>query len=131
MLMEKNTKECIICHRLLSDDYEGDICPHCQEEDLFARVKDYIRSNVVNEYMVAEHFHIPLRKVRNWIKEGRIEYVENNTQIVGTKCQRCGKPVSFGTLCPDCMRLMNYNNKKIQLTPDFTQKENDRMRFLE
>ena len=98
---------------------------------IFALIKDYIRSNVVNEYMVAEHFHISLRKVRNWIKEGRIEYVENNTQIVGTKCQRCGKPVSFGTLCPDYMRLMNYNNKKIQLTPDFTQKEDNRMRFLE
>ena len=38
--MEKNTKECIICHRLLSDDYEGDICPHCQEEDLFAYDED-------------------------------------------------------------------------------------------
>lgn len=81
------------------------------------RVKDYIRSNVVNEYMVADHFQISIKKVRNWIKEGRIEYVEKDTQIVGTKCQRCGKPVSFGTLCPDCMRLMNYNNKKIQLTP--------------
>ena len=111
--MIENTKECKICHKLLSADYEGDVCPHCQEEDLFMRVKDYIRSNVVNEYMVADHFQISIKKVRNWIKEGRIEYVEKDTQIVGTKCQRCGKPVSFGTLCPDCMRLMNYNNKKI------------------
>lgn len=113
--MIENTKECKICHKLLSADYEGDVCPHCQEEDLFMRVKDYIRSNVVNEYMVADHFQISIKKVRNWIKEGRIEYVEKDTQIVGTKCQRCGKPVSFGTLCPDCMRLMNYNNKKSNL----------------
>lgn len=129
--MIENTKECKICHKLLSADYEGDVCPHCQEEDLFMRVKDYIRSNVVNEYMVADHFQISIKKVRNWIKEGRIEYVEKDTQIVGTKCQRCGKPVSFGTLCPDCMRLMNYNNKKIQLTPDFKSQEDDRMRFFE
>ncbi len=54
--MIENTKECKICHKLLSADYEGDVCPHCQEEDLFMRVKDYIRSNVVNEYMVADHF---------------------------------------------------------------------------
>lgn len=74
--MIENTKECKICHKLLSADYEGDVCPHCQEEDLFMRVKDYIRSNVVNEYMVADHFQISIKKVRNWIKEGRIEYVE-------------------------------------------------------
>ena len=60
--MIENTKECKICHKLLSADYEGDVCPHCQEEDLFMRVKDYIRSNVVNEYMVADHFQISIKK---------------------------------------------------------------------
>lgn len=128
--MIKETKECRYCHKLLPIDFEGDVCPICQDEHLFSEVKDYIRSNVVNEYMVATEFDIPLKKVRSWIKEGRIEYVEKDTQIVGTKCQRCGKPVTFGALCSDCMRLLNYNNKKIQLTAD-VDKEDDRMRFLE
>lgn len=129
--MEQNVRECISCHRRLADGYEYNICPACKEEKLFAQVREYIRSHDVNEYMVANEFQIPIRKVRNWIKEGRIEYVEGNTRIVGTQCQRCGKPVTFGTLCPDCMRLLNYSTKKIQLVGDKTKKGDDKMRFLD
>ena len=129
--MLENAKECTICHRLISTKFEGDICPACQEEMLFSKVKEYIRSNRVNEYMVADHFQIPLKKVKNWIKEGRIEYVEKDKQIVGTKCEHCGKPVTFGVLCPDCMRLLNYKNKQIHLTAPDLNTEKDKMRFLE
>lgn len=128
--MVENAKQCIICHKLISADYNGDVCPSCEEEILFSKVKDYIRENRVNEYMVAEHFNLPMKKVRSWIKEGRIEYVEKNKQIVGTRCERCGKAVTFGSICPDCMRLMNYSNKKIQLAYDFS-KEEEKMRFLD
>ena len=50
-----------------------------------------------NEYEVAEHFHIPLRQIKEWIREGRIEYHEVNTAstISGMHCQRCGAPVSL------------------------------------
>ncbi len=129
--MDDNIKECKICHKLLSQDYSGDVCPSCKEDELFARVREYIRKNEVNEYMVANEFQIPLRKVRGWIKEGRIEYVETDTRIVGTKCQRCGKPVTFGMLCPDCMRLLNCNNKKVKLVMHPDEQHNDKMRFFQ
>lgn len=130
MPMEGYTKECKYCQKLLPDDYPSDVCPGCKEEYLFSKVRDYIRNNEVNEYMVANEFQIPLRKVRGWIKEGRIEYVDSETRIVGTKCQRCGKSVTFGMLCPDCMRLLNYSNKKIQLVQKPDDNRNDKMRFL-
>ena len=87
--------------------HEGTLCPTCQEAQLFRNVRDYIRANTVNEYEVAEHFHIPLRQIKEWIREGRIEYHEVNTAstISGMHCQRCGAPVSFGTLCPNCLPL--------------------------
>ncbi len=129
--MEQNIKECVNCHRVLPSDYAYNICPKCKEDELFSRVKDYIRTHDVNEYMVANEFQIPLRKVRSWIKEGRIEYVDKDTRIVGTKCQRCGKPVTFGMLCPDCMRLLNYSNKKIQIASNEERKDAGKMRFLE
>ena len=129
--MEGYTRECTCCHKLLPEDYMYSMCPGCKEEELFSRVRDYIRGNEVNEYMVANEFQIPLRKVRGWIKEGRIEYVETDTKIVGTKCQRCGKPVTFGMLCPDCMRLLNYSNKKIQLVENPEERKKDKMRFLQ
>ena len=129
--MEQNIKECANCHKVLPADYAYNICPKCKEDELFSRVKDYIRFHDVNEYMVANEFQIPLRKVRGWIKEGRIEYVDKDTRIVGTKCQRCGKPVTFGMLCPDCMRLLNYSNKKIQIASNEERKDAGKMRFLE
>ncbi len=124
-------EECKQCKRPLPVDYKFDLCPACREENLFADVRDYIRANEVNEYMVAEHFDIPIRQVRKWIREGRIEYTELGTQIVGAKCQRCGKPVTFGTLCTDCMRLMNYKDKQITLAAPRADSNAEKMRFLD
>lgn len=101
MLTEKNIsdkyKYCEFCGRTLPKHYEGTLCPTCQEAQLFRNVRDYIRANTVNEYEVAEHFHIPLRQIKEWIREGRIEYHEVNTAstISGMHCQRCGAPVSL------------------------------------
>ena len=85
MLTEKNTsdkyKYCEFCGRTLPKHYEGTLCPTCQEAQLFRNVRDYIRANTVNEYEVAEHFHIPLRQIKEWIREGRIECLKlMNTQ---------------------------------------------------
>ena len=103
-----NLKQCKNCQRPLPLDYKEDLCPHCIESQLFYSVKEYIRENNVNEYQVAEHFGIPLKQVKSWIREGRIEYRtgESNT-MMGLHCQRCGSPVNFGSQCPKCLQLMN------------------------
>lgn len=92
-------------------------------------MRDYIRANTVNEYEVAEHFHIPLRQIKEWIREGRIEYREVDTAstISGMHCQRCGAPVSFGTLCPNCLKLMNTQGRSVApaISPD------SRMHYLD
>ena len=60
---------CTQCGRILPDVYEeDDICPVCKEANLFAEVKDFIRENDVREMDVAEHFDIPVSKVRKWIR---------------------------------------------------------------
>lgn len=121
----KNTKYCSFCHRSLPRDYEKDLCPGCEENELFSRVKDFIRSKDVTEYEVAEEFQIPLRKVKNWIKEGRIEYKEIKSTIKALKCISCGEPIQFGSYCQKCYKL--------KTTPKATLKqqlEDERMRFL-
>ena len=105
-----NYKQCAVCKRPLPNNYKEDLCPHCLESQLFNEVKEYIRSNDVNEYEVAEHFSIPLHQVKAWIRDGRIEYKQTDTsKIAGLHCQRCGAPITFGTLCPKCLKLMNGN----------------------
>lgn len=102
-------KYCEYCGRPLPIHYEDNLCPNCRDTQLFRDVKEYIRSNIVNEYEVADHFHIPLRQVKEWIREGRIEYREDDVAAtrIGMHCQRCGAPVTFGALCPKCLKLLN------------------------
>ena len=105
----ENYKHWTICHRPLASAYHEDICPPCAEYLLFQQVKDFIRANDVNEYQVAEHFHIPLQQVKGWIREGRIQYKETNDQKVTMHCQLCGTPVTFGTLCTKCLKAQNLS----------------------
>ena len=98
---------CINCGRRLLRDIEGNLCPRCAEQELFCEVRDYIRANDVKDYEVAEHFNLPLSKVKEWIKQGRIQYKDDPSMkqiIMGNYCQVCGKPTSFGTICSQCMR---------------------------
>ncbi len=107
-----NYKYCENCRRPLAKSYQDDLCPVCKDIVLFREVKEYIRENLVNEYQVAEHFHLPHSKVKEWIREGRIEYREDSSDaIANLHCQRCGAPIRFGSLCPKCLR--NSHSPKV------------------
>lgn len=123
-------KHCSYCGRPLSPHYEFDLCPKCRDSQLFRDVKEYIRSNYVNEYEVAEHFHIPLKQVKEWIREGRIEYRTDDPKlnVASMHCQHCGAPVSFGTLCPKCLKQLNGGKG---YSPGSQSGEDSRMRFLD
>ena len=47
-----NYKECEYCKRPLPIHYEHALCPNCLDAQLFHEVKEFIRSNNVNEYEV-------------------------------------------------------------------------------
>jgi len=117
------------CHRPLPSAYQETLCPVCKEQLLFHEVKDFIRENDVNEYQVAEHFKIPVRQVKEWIREGRIEYKTAGTTSLGMHCQRCGASVAFGSLCPKCLKLINHNN--VKGTALHKPEEQTKMRFLD
>lgn len=96
---------CQQCGRTLNPEYPDNICPICKEINLFNEVKEYIRDNDVNEIDIAEHFDIPNRKIREWIRDGRIQYKSASNAITALHCQICGKPLEFGTLCSACQHM--------------------------
>lgn len=120
---------CKMCAKLLAPDYEREYCPACEENKLFDEVREYIRNNEVTEHQVADHFRIPQKLVKNWIKEGRIEYKESAEakELVMLHCEQCGTPLTFGTLCRKC-RKMAENAKYEYVGNDI---EDIRMRFLD
>ncbi|MCD7709478.1 MAG: hypothetical protein LUI02_06360 [Clostridiales bacterium] len=123
------TKQCEFCHRALPAKYEGTLCPNCMDRQLFHEVREYIRANVVNEYQVAEHFNIPLKQVKDWIHEGRIEYRAEDpaANLSAMHCQNCGAPITFGSLCPKCLRNANVK-KVVAAQPQFN--DDTKMRYI-
>lgn len=128
----KNGRYCKNCGKLLLESYMKDLCSVCEAQLIFDDVRDYIRSEKVNEYDVAEHFQIPLEMVRQWIKEGRIEYKERGEKtIMNAYCQRCGAKVTFGTLCQKCLKEMNDQRKGYSVKSALEEQEPAKLRFLE
>ena len=106
-LFDSGIKKCTSCNCFLPEGFVGDLCPRCEESELFAEVKEYIRKNNVTEWDVAEKFHISRRKVRNWISQGRIEYRLDGEEHFGRmyeRCELCGNPIPFGEVCPNCAK---------------------------
>ncbi len=126
----ENLKFCSIYRGSLPLDYTDDLCPMCKENQLFSRVKEYIRANDVTEYQVAEHFDIPRRLVKRWIVEGRIEYKEDEERLDTLHCEKCGVAITFGHLCQKCYREM-YNLERAGFGTFQEGSEKDKMRFLE
>lgn len=109
-LFDNNHKVCSECHRDLPKDYPDTTCPACKERILFSKVKDFIRANDVTEFDVAKEFDIPIFKVKGWIREGRIEYKDLQPKTMkNLHCQHCGKSISFGSLCTECLRKSNIS----------------------
>lgn len=114
----------------MSDNYKDDICPVCKEAELFSTVKEYIRTNDVNEHQVAEHFQISVRLVKKWIKEGRIDYkINKKTEKQLLCCIDCGCVMkNTGTiLCPKCE--LKRRQIRTFTTPSILNEE-EKMRFL-
>ena len=134
--LDENVHECAQCGRILNKVYKDDLCPECKDLNLFAEVKDYIRENDVKEIDVAEHFGIPVSKVRRWIKEGRIQYKEGE-HITPIHCQICGKTIDFGSVCPECRRInrlhiyakKSYSDDDIQSAMRFLGKSEEGKRY--
>ena len=107
--MESEIKYCESCKRVLPPKYKEALCPTCAEYAVFQKAKDFIRSGDYNEYDVAQFLQIPLQQVRKWIREGRIQYKEDSLNNITIQCQICGVPITFGTMCPKCLKAQNVS----------------------
>ena len=124
-----NYKYCEGCHQLLESSYEFDMCPSCIEQEVFKQVRDYIRSNDVTEYEVAERFALPIERVKGWIREGRIQYQDKpGEKTLGQRCARCGALILQGEFCTKCLNFLRAPKGTLVNNP--FKDEESRMRFL-
>ena len=82
------------------------ICPACKgaDEEDFKKVKAYLWDNpgaTLSE--VSTVLGISVEKVRSFLKEGRLEIISNDGNMI-LECEKCGKSIKSGRLCDDCTR---------------------------
>lgn len=121
-----NVRYCLQCHRILPKNSDADFCDVCAELNLFKEARDFIRANDVNEDQVAEFLDIPVSQVRQWIREGRIQYKGHDGKLTSLFCNICGKPIEYDTVCAECRRY-----EKLQVVAKARSLDNSRMRYLD
>ena len=97
-------KNCATCHRVFQyPGYGYILCPECRRTDeaQFQLVKKFL-----DQYPGAEGKEVflatgvPINTLIKWVREERL--ISSNAVNLGAVCDRCGKPVSSGKLCPEC-----------------------------
>lgn len=137
--MERTLGVCRCCKRLCVVTI-GNICADCidLQEDKYPKVKDYLYDNrgaTVN--MVAEDCDVSKTSILRWLREERIEVMENST--VKLKCLCCNTDILSGSYCYDCKQqrqnresrenVKHTNNKNIKAFGK-SRREEEKMRFF-
>jgi len=87
------------------------LCPDClkKDEEDFERVRDFINSNpkaTIEE--VSEGTEVPVKKILEHLKEGRLILQSNNVNII-LKCEICGESILTGRICESCGKKLKRN----------------------
>ncbi|MGM0598580.1 MAG: hypothetical protein ACQETH_02070 [Candidatus Rifleibacteriota bacterium] len=105
-MSDDSTKKLISCRvcGVIMVKLARDICSKCfqKEEELFQRVKGYLRSNPGSTVAeVAEAMECSQDQVNYFIRTGRLERVGVK---VAHPCQICQKTIMDGMICADCKK---------------------------
>ena len=108
-----NIRNCARCKKIFVPTSGEKICPDCRAEDLEfeERVKAYVRDHpgiTVNQLI--EGSGAPRNLVWRMIQQGQFE----NSGLKDAKypCANCGKIITRGTYCSDCMAKLKQNAQK-------------------
>jgi flagellar operon protein (TIGR03826 family) len=98
-------KNCARCGKMFAHLSGPPLCPACREEDEkdFKRVKEYLydhRGASMTE--VSEALNISISKLKRFLKEGRIEIMEDSNFVL--QCERCGASIRSGQYCDACSK---------------------------
>ena len=115
--MLHNHKKCVSCGKMFLEIRKSDLCPEClsKEAGSFRKVKDYLydypgstASDIAKFTGVAETLIV------KWYEDGRLE--KSSIKAVA-KCKICGRPITGGEVCKNCLDEMNKPMNKDERKP--------------
>ncbi|HHY34957.1 MAG TPA: MerR family transcriptional regulator [Firmicutes bacterium] len=110
--MRPEVRNCQRCGKLFR--YVGvPICRECQakEEEQYAAVKAYLSENpgaTVPE--VHKATGVPVEVIVDFVKTGLL--VIAGTGDLEPRCKICGKPISAGQICSECLQALSSFNRE-------------------
>ncbi|MCR4435075.1 MAG: MerR family transcriptional regulator [Clostridiales bacterium] len=133
-----DVRNCRRCGKIYNHIGGPPICPACREadEEDFKRVKEYLYENpgaTLSE--VSSTLDISVEKIKMYLKEGRLEIVGDEGNIV-LECENCGRSIRTGRLCNECSKMLvkdfssTAKQMKSRLDPPETSKKPFEMRYL-
>lgn len=103
--MLDNVRKCKECGKLFN--FIGrPVCPECLKklDDDFQEVRKYIYENPntgIEE--VSEETGVSVKTIMRFLREGRLQLRSASNALL---CEKCGKPLSTGTMCEDCKKKL-------------------------
>jgi hypothetical protein len=85
---------------------------HAQEEELFLKVRDYLRANPgVAIPEVAKAVNTTEQQIEYFIASGRLERIG---ALIAHPCQTCHKIIKTGLICPECSKGLKEQVQNLQ-----------------
>ena len=135
--MSTNLRNCSICGRLFAYQQGRTICSRCmdQEEEQYAIVRKYVRDHPgATVFEVAEETGVEEEIILQFLRDGRLQS-RGFAEVL--ECQRCGKIISSGKYCSQCLQDLDSQLRKAitpgreKPAPDIKRSSRDRMHIKE
>lgn len=110
----ENNITCSRCGRLFTPSGFTSLCIDCLKQDMetFDRIREYLYENpCAHMFDVATNTHVSINTIKKYLREGRLEIVEDNNQFL--KCIKCGTPIKAGNYCDACSSKANHDFKTL------------------
>lgn len=104
-------RNCKRCNRLFQ--YNGvKYCPKClmEMDEMYKKVRDYLYEHPDATIVeVSEATGVEEKIILEFLREGRLELKEPSPVLT---CERCGKPITTGRMCKECLVIFERGLKK-------------------
>lgn len=133
-----DVRNCKRCNKIFNYLGGPQICPVCKEADEadFRKVKEYLYDHPgATMSQISMELGISVDKITRFLKEGRLEIVENSGNLV-LECERCGKAIRTGRYCEECSKEVSRNFSSMakemrdRISSEKPKSEKSAMRYL-
>ena len=133
MAMMPKLKNCAQCGKIFTPVRNEKICRDCmiKQEEKEREVLQYVRDNPgISMKDAADATGVSDKFIKQMASQGLFVNLTLNDSFF-YPCVKCGRPISRGTYCTDCLKSLRQETKKVAEQMHIRIKENEKMSTIE